>query len=84
MLYTYIQQNITYGKICFNKKKRDQAIAKRQDRTYRRTFPPSSFQLTPLIETTDDLLIEPIVESILLIEKPFDTVNLLTENRTDL
>ena len=64
------------------RKKRDQAIAKRQDRTYRRTFPPSSFQLTPLIETADIIepIMEPIMEPILLIEKQTNTVIQLIEN----
>ena len=39
------------------RKKRDQAISKRFQKINRRTFPPSSFQLTPLIETTDDLIV---------------------------
>ena len=69
--------------------KRDQTIAKRQDRINRRTFPPSSFQLNSITAPFDtppdtieqvDNIPEPIVESILLIEKQFDTVNLLTEH----
>ena len=61
------------------RKKRDQSISKRFQKINRRTFPPSSFQLTPLIETKDDL-IEPIIEPILLVEKQFETVNLLAKN----
>ena len=60
------------------RKKRDQAIAKRQDRTYRRTFPPSSFQLTPLIETT--VIIEPIMEPVLLIKNQPENEKQLIEN----
>ena len=46
----------------------------------RKTFPPSSFQLNSIIAPIDtpdiyepEPIIEPIVESILLIEKQFDT-----------
>ena len=64
------------------RKKRDQSKAKRQDRIKRRTFPPSRFQLTPLIETTDIIepIMEPIVEPILLAENCLMSKNQLIEN----
>ena len=69
------------------KQKRDQAKSKRLEKINRRTFPPSIFQLNSIISPIDmpdiielEPIIEPIVESILLIEKQFDTVNLLIEN----
>ena len=63
------------------RKKRDQAISKRSEKINRRTFPPSSFQLSPLIETVDIIepIMEPIIEPILLIEKQFETVIQLIE-----
>ena len=71
--------NLTkWEKYALIRKKRDQSISKRFGKINRRTIPPSSFQITPLIETTDDL-IEPIIEPILLIEKQFETVNLFIE-----
>ena len=59
--------------------KRDQSIAKRQDRINRRTFPPSSFQLNSIIAAIDipdiiEPMMEPIAESILLKEKEPETV----------
>ena len=63
------------------RKKRDQSIAKRQDKINRRTFPPSSFQLNSIIAPIDiPDIIEPIMEPILLIEKQPETVIQLIEN----
>ena len=68
------------------RKKIDQSISKRFGKINRRTFPPSSFQLNSIIAAIDtpDIIepdiIEPIIEPILLIEKQFETVNLLAEN----
>ena len=73
------------------RKKRDQAISKRFEKINRRTFPPSSFQLNSIrasIDTPPDSIDipdiiepirEPIVESILLIEKQPETVIQLIE-----
>ena len=76
------------------RKKRDQSISKRFEKINRRTFPPSIFQLNSIIAAIDtpdiiepDIIepiiepdiIEPIIEPILLIEKQFETVNLLIE-----
>ena len=74
------------------RKKRDQAISKRFEKINRRTFPPSSLQLNSIQAAIDtppdtikqvDIIPEPIievkVEPILLIEKPFETVNQLIE-----
>ena len=75
MLYTYIYTiNITYGKICFNKKKKDQAISKQFEKINTRTFPPSIFKLNSIIASIDiPDIIEPIIEPILLIEKQPET-----------
>ena len=71
------------------KQKRDQAKSKRLEKINRRTFPPSIFQLNSIIAPYDippdtiepvDIIPEPIIEQILLIEKQFETVNLLAEN----
>ena len=73
------------------RQKRDEAIAKRTERKNRRTFPPSIFQLNPIIAPMDiepdiielDILepvLEPILEPILLIEKQSNTGNPLIEN----
>ena len=60
------------------KQKRDQAKSKRLEKINRRTFPPSIFQLNSIIAPYD---IPPdTIEPILLIEKQFETVNLLAEN----
>ena len=76
------------------KQKRDQAIAKRQTKISRRTFPPSIFQLNSIIapevippdiiteiELTEEvIIIEPIVEPI---EEPLEEpIILLPENWT--
>ena len=64
------------------RQKRDEAIAKRTERKNRRTFPPSIFQLNPIIEPIDIIpdIIDPILEPILLIEKQSNTGNPLIEN----
>ena len=69
------------------RQKRDEAIAKRTERKNRRTFPPSIFQLNPIIEPDiiDPIdiipdIIDPILEPILLIEKQSNTGNPLIEN----
>ena len=59
------------------RQKRDEAIAKRTERKNRRRFPPSIFQLNPIIEPD---IIDPILEPILLIEKQSNTGNPLIEN----
>lgn len=57
------------------RQKRDDAIAKRTERKNRRTFPPSIFQLNPIIAP----IIEPdIIEPVL---EPIDELVLLTENQ---
>ena len=77
------------------RQKREKAIAKRTERTNRRTFPPSIFQLNPIIAPMDiqpDIIeldivepileptLEPILEPILLIEIHSETGNPLIEN----
>ena len=76
------------------RQKRDEAIAKRTERKNRRTFPPSIFQLNPIIAPDIvepilepilapdiiDPILEPILEPILLIEKQANTENVLIEN----
>ena len=74
------------------RQKRDEAIAKRTERKNRRTFPPSIFQLNPIIDPIDIIpdiidpidiipdIIDPILEPILLIEKQSNTGNPLIEN----
>ena len=71
------------------RQKRDEAIAKRTERKNRRTFPPSIFQLNPIIAPMDPDIIEldiveptlePILEPILLIEIHSETGNPLIEN----
>ena len=76
------------------RQKRDEAIAKRTERKNRRTFPPSIFQLNPIIAPDIvepilepilapdiiDPILEPILEPILLIEKQSNTGNPLIEN----
>ncbi len=72
------------------RQKRDDAIAKRTERKNRRTFPPSIFQLNPIIapieiiEPIEEPILEPILEPIdelvLLIEEQPLTVNVLIEN----
>ena len=63
------------------RQKRDEAIAKRTERKNRRTFPPSIFQLNPIIEPDIvEPVLEPILEPILLIEKQSETGNPLKEN----
>ena len=74
------------------KQKRDQAIAKRQTKISRRTFPPSIFQLNSIIapevippdiiteiELTEEvIIIEPIVEALVEpIEGPIEKIELL-------
>ena len=74
------------------RQKRDEAIAKRTERKNRRTFPPSIFQLNPIIEPDIvepdiiepdivepilDPILEPILEPILLIEKQTELENVL-------
>ena len=76
------------------RQKRDQAIAKRQTKISRRTFPPSIFQLNSIvapevippdiiteIELTEDvIIIEPIVEALVEpIEEPIEKIELLEE-----
>ena len=76
------------------RQKRDEAIAKRTERKNRRTFPPSIFQLNPIIEPDivepvlePDIvepvlepILEPILVPILLIEKQTELENVLIEN----
>ena len=74
------------------RQKRDQAIAKRQTKISRRTFPPSIFQLNSIIapevvppdiiteiELTEEvIIIEPIVEALVEpIEEPIEKIELL-------
>ncbi len=48
------------------RQKRDDAIAKRTERKNRRTFPPSIFQLNPIIAPIDEPIMEPdIIEPIM-------------------
>ena len=72
------------------RQKRDQAIAKRQTKISRRTFPPSIFQLNliiapevvpPDIITEEEvIIIEPIVEALVEpIEEPIEKIELLEE-----
>ena len=84
------------NKYALIRQKRDEAIAKRTERKNRRTFPPSIFQLNPIIEPIDiipdiidpidiipdiiDPILEPILEPILLIEKQTELENVLIEN----
>ncbi len=49
------------NKYALIRQKRDDAIAKRTERKNRRTFPPSIFQLNPIIAP----IIEPLEEPIL-------------------
>ena len=63
------------------RQKRDEAIAKR--RKNRRTFPPSIFQLNPIIapiEIIEPDIIEPDIFESDIIE-PIDELGLLTENQ---
>ena len=64
------------------RQKRDDAIAKRTERKNRRTFPPSIFQLNPIIAPIEIIepILEPIDELVLLIEEQPLTVNVLIEN----
>ena len=73
------------------RQKRDEAIAKRTERKQRRTFPPNSFQLNPIIApdiVEPDIIepdivepiLDPILEPILLIEKQTELENVLIEN----
>ena len=76
------------------REKRTLEIAKRMVRKNRRTFPPSIFQLNPIIAPDIvepilepilapdiiDPILEPILEPILLIEKQSNTGNPLIEN----
>ena len=63
------------------RQKRDEAIAKRTERKQRRTFPPNSFQLNPIIAPDIvEPIEEPILEPILFIEKQSETGNPLIEN----
>ena len=79
------------NKYALIRQKRDEAIAKRTERKNRRTFPPSIFQLNPIIapDIVEPVLepdiieldiVEPILEPILLIEKQSNTGNPLIEN----
>ena len=67
------------------RQKRDEAIAKRTERKNRRTFPPSIFQLNPIIAPMEPDIIElDIVEPILEPKlEPIDELVLLTENQTE-
>ena len=65
------------------RQKRDEAIAKRTERKNRRTFPPSIFQLNPIIapiEIIEPDIIEPDIFESDIIE-PIDELGLLTENQ---
>ena len=73
------------NKYALIRQKRDEAIAKRTERKQRRTFPPSIFQLNPIIEpdiVEPDIIepdiVEPIEEPIL---EPVDELVLLTEKQ---
>ena len=83
------------NKYALIRQKRDEAIAKRTERKNRRTFPPSIFQLNPIIapieiiepdivepieEPIEEPILEPIDELVLLTEKQFNTGNVLIEN----
>ena len=79
------------NKYALIRQKRDEAIAKRTERKQRRTFPPNSFQLNPIIApdiVEPDIIepdivepiLDPILEPILLIEKQANTENVLIEN----
>ena len=77
------------------RQKRDEAIAKRTERKNRRTFPPSIFQLNPIIapmdiepdivepieEPMEEPILEPIDELVLLTENQTETVNVFIENK---
>jgi hypothetical protein len=68
------------------RQKRDDAIAKRTERKNRRTFPPSIFQLNPIIAPIEiiepDIILEPIEEPILEpILEPIDELVLLIEEQ---
>ena len=68
------------NKYALIRQKRDEAIAKRTERKNRRTFPPSIFQLNPIIEPdivvciseanqpyeVEPVIVEPILEPILV------------------
>jgi len=60
------------------RQKRDDAIAKRTERKNRRTFPPSIFQLNPIIAPLIEPIEEPILEPIL---EPIDELVLLIEEQ---
>ncbi len=72
------------NKYALIRQKRDDAIAKRTERKNIRTFPPSIFQLNPIIapiiEPIDEPILEPIDELVLLSENQPLTVNVLIEN----
>ena len=82
------------NKYALIREKRTLEIAKRMVRKNRRTFPPSIFQLNPIIAPDIvepilepilapdiiDPILEPILEPILLIEKQSNTGNPLIEN----
>ena len=73
------------NKYALIRQKRDEAIAKRTERKHRRTFPPSIFQLNPLIapdivEPIEEPILEPIDAIVFLTEKRPLTVNVLIEN----
>ena len=79
------------NKYALIRQKRDEAIAKRTERKNRRTFPPSIFQLNPILapdivelvlepDIIELDIVEPILEPILLIEKQSNTGNPLIEN----
>ena len=59
------------------RQKRDEAIAKRTERKNRRTFPPSIFQLNPIIEPMD---IEPdIIDPIDIIPDIIDPIDIIPD-----
>jgi hypothetical protein len=60
------------------RQKRDDEIAKRTERKNRRTFPPSIFQLNPIIAPIIEPIEEPILEPIL---EPIDELVLLIEEQ---
>ena len=63
------------------KQKRDQAIAKRQTKISRRTFPPSIFQLNSIIApevAPPDIITEiEFTEEVVIIQEPIEIIELL-------
>ena len=78
------------------RQKRDEAIAKRTERKQRRTFPPNSFQLNPIIapdivepDIIEPDIVEPILDPILVCiseaNQPYEVEPiLLIEKQTEL